>query len=51
MTQLYYQDDAVTLYHGDCVDVHRGRPDSSVDAVGTDPPYNFGKASWDWSEG
>lgn len=29
----------VTLYHGDCLEVMRGMPDASVDAVVTDPPY------------
>jgi len=28
-----------TMYCGDCVDVLRGLPDASVDAVITDPPY------------
>lgn len=27
------------LHHGDCLDVMRGIPDQSVDAVVTDPPY------------
>lgn len=37
----YYQDDSVTLYHGDCVAVLAELPDASVDAVVTDPPYNL----------
>lgn len=33
----YYQDDAVTIYHGDCRDVLPSLPDSSF--IVTDPPY------------
>lgn len=29
------------LYHGDCMDVLREIPDSSVDSVATDPPYDL----------
>ena len=39
MTEPYYQDDHVTLYHGDCREVLAGMPDESVAAVLTDPPY------------
>lgn len=35
----YYQDEAVTLYHGDCRDVLNAMPERSVTAVFTDPPY------------
>ena len=33
----------VTLYLGDCLDVMKGMPDKSVDAVITDPPYGLGE--------
>ena len=35
----YYQDDACTIYHGDCRDV---LPNVSADLVVTDPPYASG---------
>ena len=38
---IYYQDDKVTLHHGDCLDVLATLPDASVDAVVTDPPYGL----------
>ena len=38
----YYQDDWVTIYHGDCRDVP-----VECDLVLTDPPYGFGYVtSW-----
>jgi site-specific DNA-methyltransferase (adenine-specific) len=36
----YYQDDAVTIYHGDCMDVMRDMPAGAVACVVTSPPYN-----------
>lgn len=36
----YYEDDLVTLYHGDSRDVMAGMGDTSVNAVITDPPYS-----------
>lgn len=38
--QPYYQDDTVTLYHGDATQFLLEQPDRSVDAVITDPPYD-----------
>lgn len=36
---IYYQDDLVTLHHGDCREVIADMADQSVAAVITDPPY------------
>jgi site-specific DNA-methyltransferase (adenine-specific) len=38
----YYQDDAVTIYHGDALEIAPGL--SGVDTVATDPPYGM-----DWN--
>lgn len=52
---LYYQDEHVTLHHGDCIEVLATLPDASVDAVVTDPPYGleFMGREWDapWKTG
>jgi len=37
---LYYEDDSVTIYHGDCREIIPTLP--SVDLVLTDPPYGIG---------
>ena len=37
----YYQDEHVTLYHGDCLEELKRLDDNSVDAVITDPPYGL----------
>ena len=39
MTTPYYQDDAVTLYHGDAQKIVADLSDGSVDCVVTSPPY------------
>lgn len=44
----YYQDDHVTLYHGDCIEVMRSMSDSSIDSIVTDPPYGLGFAGKKW---
>ena len=45
MSAPYYSDDAVTLYHGDCLDVMRKLPAQSIDAIVTSPPYGMQRAS------
>ena len=38
--QPYFQNDLVTLYHGDCLEFMKTMADESVDCVITDPPYS-----------
>lgn len=53
MTGPYYQDDLVTLWHGDCRDVLADiQGGVSVDCCVTDPPYAETSLAWDsWPEG
>jgi site-specific DNA-methyltransferase (adenine-specific) len=47
----YYQDDFVTLYHGDAMEI-APRLALQVDAVVTDPPYGETSLDWDvWPSG
>lgn len=39
MNAPYYQDDSVTLWHGDALAVARTLPDQSVNCIVTSPPY------------
>jgi len=48
--ELYYQDDWVTLLHGDCLDMLQSLPDASVDAVVTDPPYGLEFMGKEWDK-
>jgi site-specific DNA-methyltransferase (adenine-specific) len=47
MTDPVHLGDNVTLYLADCLEVMRGMPDRSVDAVVTDPPYGELGYGWD----
>jgi site-specific DNA-methyltransferase (adenine-specific) len=53
MVSTAYADELVTVYHGDALDVLRGLPDRSVDAVVTDPPAGiaFMGRAWDHHRG
>lgn len=45
MSQPYYQDDSVTLWHGAAADVLAALPAQSVNCIVTSPPY-FGLRSY-----
>ena len=44
----YYQDEWVTIYHGDCREILPQL--EKVDLVLTDPPYGIGIAKWDTTD-
>lgn len=48
MSATTYADGAVTVVHGDCVQVMAAMPDASIDAVITDPPYLLGFMGRAW---
>ena len=48
MTEPHFQDDLVTVYAGDCLDILKELPDNSVDSVVTDPPYGLEFMGKDW---
>lgn len=40
---MQYQNESACIYEGDCLEVLKTLPDSSVDLIFADPPYNIGK--------
>jgi DNA modification methylase len=44
----HYQDDDVTVWHGDCIAVLAELAEASVDAVVTDPPYGLEFMGKEW---
>lgn len=42
--------DPITLFEGDCLDVMKLLPDSSIDAIVTDPPYGLGFMGKEWDD-
>lgn len=48
MTEPYYADEAVTLHHGNSLDILPTLADASIDAIITDPPYEIGVAGHAW---
>ncbi|MEU1908401.1 DNA-methyltransferase [Streptomyces hygroscopicus] len=48
MADPYYTDDSATLHLGNSLDILPTLPDTSVDAIVTDPPYEVGIAGQAW---
>ena len=47
MAKVYYQNDSVTLYLGDCFEVLPTFAPGSFAAAITDPPYGITRCTWD----
>ena len=42
MTPYYYEENGITIYNGDCLEIMKQFEDKSFDLVLTDPPYGIG---------
>ena len=42
MTPYYYEENGITIYNGDCLEIMKQFEDKSFDLVLTDPPYGVG---------
>lgn len=47
MAKPYYQDDAVTIYHGDCREIMQDLGPMGVGSILADPPYTETSHTWD----
>lgn len=47
MSEPYYEDDLVTLYHGDWLEHTVELSEANADAIVTDPPYGETSLAWD----
>jgi len=47
MIKPYYEEENIKIYLGDCFEVMKELPDSSIDLIVTDPPYGITKNDWD----
>lgn len=47
---IHFQNDRVTLHHGDCIEVMKSLLDESVDSIVTDPPYGLGFMGKAWDD-
>lgn len=45
-----YENDTATIYQGNCIDILEQVPDSSIDLIFADPPYNIGKQFGDFTD-
>lgn len=41
MSRIFYKDDRTTIYEGNCLDILPTLPESSIDMIFADPPYNL----------